>query len=67
MSAKGLVGWVLKKANFADVHYCIYADILGGSEKFQNYAVVIYGWSFTQDAAISFTKLIVLTNAIFLS
>ena len=25
-------------------YYCIYADIVGGSEKVQNYADVIYGW-----------------------
>ena len=29
-------------ASFADVQYFIYADIVGGSEKF---ADVIYGWS----------------------
>ena len=29
-SAKGLGEWVQKIAIFADVHYCIYADILGG-------------------------------------
>ena len=31
-------------ANFADVQYCIYADIegVGGSEKAQHYADVIY-------------------------
>ena len=37
---KGLFGWGRKKAIFADVQYCIYADILwvGGwvSEKPQN-------------------------------
>ena len=36
--------------SFADVKYCIYADIgwlerVGGSEKVQNYADVIYEWS----------------------
>ena len=30
-------------ASFADVQYCIYA--VGGSEKVQNYADVIYEWS----------------------
>ena len=30
MSAKGLGGWVQKMAIFADVQYCIYADIVGG-------------------------------------
>ena len=28
--------------------YCIYADIVGGSEKVQNYTDVIYAWSPTQ-------------------
>jgi hypothetical protein len=32
-------------ASFADVQYCIYADMVGGSEKVQTYADVIYGWS----------------------
>ena len=37
-------------ATFADVQYCIYADLtpfneVGGSEKVQNYADVIYEWS----------------------
>ena len=32
-------------ASFAD---CIYADIVGGSEKVQNHADVIYGWSQTR-------------------
>ena len=32
-------------ASFADFQYCIYADIVGGSEKFQNYADVINEWS----------------------
>ena len=37
-------------ASFADVQFCIYADIgwlerVGGSEKVQNYADVIYEWS----------------------
>ena len=30
MSAKGLGGWGRKMAIFADVQYCIYADIVGG-------------------------------------
>ena len=41
-------GSVLKMSSFADVQYCIYADIVesvGGSKKVQNYAYVIYGWS----------------------
>ena len=41
-------GWVLKMSSFAVVQYCIYADLtplVGGSEKIQNYADVIYGWS----------------------
>ena len=32
-------------ASFADVYYCIYADIVAGSEKAQGYADIIYGWS----------------------
>ena len=28
--------------NFADVQYCIYADIVGGSEKIQEYADVVH-------------------------
>ena len=32
-------------AGFADIQYCIYADIVGGSEKVQKYADVIQGWS----------------------
>ena len=47
-SGKGLAGWVGSKkggGEFADVQYCIYADIVGGSEKVQKYSDVIYGWS----------------------
>ena len=32
-------------AIFADVQYCIYADIVDGSEKVQKYDDVIQGWS----------------------
>ena len=32
-------------AVFADVQYCIYADILGGSKKIQKCADVVYGWT----------------------
>ena len=32
-SAKGHGGWVPKVAVFANVQYCIYADIVGGLEK----------------------------------
>ena len=41
-------------SSFVDIQYCIYADLtplvgvgewVGGSEKVQNYADVIYGWS----------------------
>ena len=32
-------------AVFADVQYCIYADILGGSKKAQKCADVVYGWT----------------------
>ena len=32
-------------ASFAEIHCCIDADIVGGSEKVKNYADVIYGWS----------------------
>ena len=38
-----LVGWVQKIAIFADIQYCIYADIAGGWV--QKCADVIYGWS----------------------
>ena len=34
-----------KKDIFADGQYCIHADIVGGSEKVQKCADVIYGWS----------------------
>ena len=44
-STKGLGGWGRKMVIFADVQYCIYADIVGGSEKVQKYADVIQGWS----------------------
>ena len=48
-SAKGLGGWVQKMAIFADVQYCIYADTeVGGLEKVQTYADVIYGWSLSE-------------------
>ena len=30
---------------FGDVHYCSYADIVGGSTKVQECAGIIYGWS----------------------
>ena len=40
-SAKGLGGWGQKMVIFADVQYCTYVDIVGGSEKVQRYADVI--------------------------
>ena len=43
--SKGLGGWISKIASLADAQYCVYTDLLkwvGGSEKFQNYADVIY-------------------------
>ena len=40
-SAKGLGGWVKKKARFADVQYCIYADKVDGVQKGQKYTDVI--------------------------
>jgi hypothetical protein len=43
-SAKRLGGWDHIKVIFADVHYFIYADIVGGSKKVQKYEDVIYGW-----------------------
>ena len=46
-SGKGLGEWVQKVAVFEDVQYYIYADKVGGSEKVQNYADLIYGWSLT--------------------
>ena len=41
MLAKGLGGWVQKMTIFANVQYCIYADIVGGFEKVQKCADVI--------------------------
>ena len=36
-------GWVgLENSKFGDVQYCIHADNLVGSEKFQHYADVIF-------------------------
>ena len=36
----------LKKVIFVNFHhYCIYANIVGGSKKVQTFADVIYGWS----------------------
>ena len=48
-SAEWLGGWVWSRnwAFFADCQYCIYADLLGGSETIQNYTDVIYGWPLT--------------------
>ena len=43
-------------ASFAEVQYCIYADTVGGSEKVQNYADVIYGWSFSADLTLDCAK-----------
>ena len=59
-STKGLGGWVKKKARFADVQYRIYADKVGtvkvgGSEKVQNYADIIFGWSLVQMVLIGAT------------
>ena len=41
--------WVgLENGQFADVQYCIYADIVGGwVRKSPKYADLIYGWSLT--------------------
>ena len=44
-SVKELSEWVRKMAIYTEVQYFIYADIVGGSEKVQSYADVIYGWS----------------------
>ena len=44
-SSKGLGKWVLKIAIFDDVQYCIYADLVVGSEKVQKYADVVKGWT----------------------
>ena len=33
-----MTAWVQKIAIFADVQYCIYADIVGGSEKVKKHA-----------------------------
>ena len=48
-------GWVQKRDSFADVQYCIHADKVGGSEKVQNYADIIYGWSLVQMVLITAT------------
>ena len=47
---------------FADVQYCIYAKIVGGSEKVQNYAEVIYGWSL-ENNKVKEKGMIVLSSA----
>ena len=44
-SAKGLDGLGRKMAIFAHLQYCTYTDVVGGSEKDQNYADIIQGWS----------------------
>ena len=44
-SEKGQGRWVRKIAIFDDVHYCIYADLVVGSQKVQKYADVIKGWT----------------------
>ena len=53
-------GWVQKRDSFAVVQYRIYADKVGtvkvgGSEKVQNYADIIYGWSLVQMVLIGAT------------
>ena len=55
-----LGGWVQKRDSFAVVQYRIYADKVGtvkvgGSEKVQNYADIIYGWSLVQMVLIGAT------------
>ena len=41
-------GWVQKMAISAEVQdYCIYAGWVGGFEKVQKFAKVIYGWFLT--------------------
>ena len=43
-------GWVgLENVSFADVQYCMYADIVSVwvKKKVQTYADVVYGWSHT--------------------
>ena len=44
MSAKGLGGWVLKRASFWWRSVLFYPDIVGGSEKVKKCADVLYGW-----------------------
>ena len=46
--SKGLDGSVQKKVSFADIQQCIYADKVGGPEKVQNVADVIFGWSLSE-------------------
>ena len=45
---EGLDGQVQKMVSFADIQQCIYADIVGGSEKVQNNADVIFLWSLSE-------------------
>ena len=51
-SAKGLGGWVKKMAVFANVQYCVYIDIVGGSEQVQKCADVIKEWSFSVNLVV---------------
>ena len=44
-SAKGLGRWGQKMAIFTDVQYCLCWRRVGGSEKVQKCAAVIWGWS----------------------
>ncbi len=45
-SAKGLGGSAWEMVIFADVYYCIYADTVGGSEKVQKYAEIVWDGPF---------------------
>ena len=43
-------------ANSTYVQYYFYADIVGGSEKVQNYADVIHGWSLNEQELSNFDE-----------
>ena len=49
----GWVPWVHKMASFGDDQYFIYAEIVGGYKKVQNYANVIYGLSISHRITFS--------------
>ena len=52
-------------ASFADVQYCIYADIVAGSEEFQNYADVINGWFLREIRTVAICIGVIKQGAVF--